>query len=59
MSVGTSLRPKSVNGLAKNVPSPPKDIDQPQSAQMMPTTPIATNDIIIMLSTDLARVIPP
>ena len=48
-----------MNGFAKNVPSPPKDIDQPQSIQMMPTTPIATYDIIIMLSTDLARVMPP
>ncbi len=56
----TSLSPNRVNGLAKNVPSSgPNDMDQPHNTQMMPTIAIAMNDIIIMLSTDLARVMPP
>ena len=49
----------SSNGLAKNVPSPPKPIDQPTATYRMPTIAAAMNDIIIMLSTDLDRDMPP
>ena len=49
----------SSNGLAKNVPSPPKPIDQPTATYRMPTMAAAMNDIIIMLSTDFERDMPP
>ncbi len=45
--------------LALPTPSPPQPIDQPQSTKTMPTTARATYDIIIMFSTDFARVMPP
>ena len=50
-----------MNGLANRLPSPvvANDSDQPHSTYTMPTTPIATYDIIIMFSTDLERVMPP
>ena len=60
-----SLSPNTENGLAISLPlpfpmpSPPQPSDQPQSTKTMPTTAIATYDIIIMLRTDLARVMPP
>ena len=54
-----------MNGLAISLPlplptpSPPQPSDQPHSTKTMPTTAKATYDIIIMLSTDLERVMPP
>ena len=50
-----------MNGLAKQVAvtAVANDSDQPHSTYTMPTTPIATYDIIIMFSTDLERVMPP
>ena len=40
-------------------PSPPQPSDQPHSTKTRPTAPMAENDIIIMLSTDFERVMPP
>ena len=58
-------RPNIVNGCAISLPlllptpSPPQPSDQPHSTKTMPTAPMATNDIIIMFSTDFDRVMPP
>ena len=57
----TLCSPNSWNGLpiSAPLPAPFQPSDQPHSTKTMPTTPNATNDIIIMFRTDFDRVMPP
>jgi hypothetical protein len=61
----TPCRPNMCHGLAIRsplplpTPSPPQPSDQPHSTNTVATRTNATNDIIIMLRTDLLRVMPP
>src|SRR5580765_6804628 len=66
VELGTFFRPNRVKGSAIRSPLPlpaplvpPQPSDQPQRTKMRPTTGSAAKDIIIMLSTDFDRVMPP